>query len=188
MGGAGMSAFLGVMAVLALGGLVLLGRSRREDRQTRLSYDRDRRIHCAVAAAFRPGELTARIFSREDRDYIRRTGSSALEILYLRERRKVASHWVRQVSEEVGWIMREHRLRSRQSANLSVIAESKLFFYYAELKLLCGLMLVLVRIFGPHALVDLAARAGELYQRIGRSLPDVLAALGSIEPSRNPAA
>jgi hypothetical protein len=121
----------------------------------------------------RPAELAARIFSKEDMRFIQLMRSPRLQHLYLQERRKVASHWVRRTAAEVSEIMSVHRLSSRQSANLKVSVELKLFLQYLQLRLLCVMLLLLIWLFGPHALVNLAAYTGELSQRIGTALPDV---------------
>lgn len=119
-----------------------------------------------------PLELVVRIFSREDRDFISQMRSPRLQRIYKEERRQVALHWVRRTSREACRIMRAHRLNSRQSQDLEVATEASLLFQYLNLRLILGLLGLLIRTFGPHALSDLAAHAGELYQRIGRALPD----------------
>lgn len=122
--------------------------------------------------AFPPAELAVRIFSPDDREFIARTRSPRLQRLYKEERRKVALQWVRYTSREVSRIMRNHRLGARQSTNLNVAAETKLFCQYVELRFLCAMLLLLTRLFGPHALMDVASYAGELYQRLGRAMTD----------------
>jgi hypothetical protein len=114
-------------------------------------------------------ELVGRIFSREDREFIRRTGSVRLQQLYRKERQQLALGWVRTTSRDITKIMRAHRLRSRHSPNLDAGAEAKLMFEYLRLRLLCALLALLIRVFGPHVLGDLAAYANELYQGVGRA-------------------
>jgi hypothetical protein len=125
--------------------------------------------------SLQPTELAIRIFSRDDREFIALTRSARLQSLYQTERRKVASHWVRRTSREVSMIMHSHRLNSRQSPNLRVSTEAKLFCQYVQLRFLCGLLLFLIQLFSPHALRDLAFYAGKLYQRIGGALPGAAA-------------
>jgi len=121
--------------------------------------------------ALQPPELAIRIFSLEDRDFIFLTRSARIKRIYLQERRRVALHWVRRTSSEVSKIMRKHRLNSRQSHNLNVATEAKLFFQYLKLQFLCGLLVFLIKILGPHALKDLATYASDLYQLIAEALP-----------------
>lgn len=117
-------------------------------------------------------EFVSRIFSREDREFILHMESPRLKRMYLLERRQVALYWVRRTSRDVCRIMRAHRLVSRQSHNLEVGTEAKLLFQYFRLRFICGLLVVLIKSFGPHVLSDLAAHAGELYQRMGRALSE----------------
>jgi hypothetical protein len=114
------------------------------------------------------GDLAPRIFSREDREFVLRLGSPSLWSMYQKERREVALLWVARISRGVGKIMLEHKLASRYSRNLDAGIEAKLLLQHLQFRLLCGLLNVLIRIFGPHALGELATHAGELYQRISK--------------------
>lgn len=118
-----------------------------------------------------PGaQIVRRIFCEEDREFISLMHSRRLQRVYQEERRRVALHWVRRISHEIGRIMCTHRLNSRQSQDLRVAAEAKLFMQYLWLRFLCGLLLFLIYLFGPHAIQHLAFYAGELYQQIGGAL------------------
>lgn len=127
------------------------------------------------ADVLQPAELVLRIFSPKDREFIELTHSPRLQRLYQEERRKVALHWVRRTSREVSRIMRHHRLSARYSHNVNVAAETKLFCQYLELRFLCGALVFLIQLLGPHALVDLASYTGELYEQLGRAMRDVTA-------------
>jgi hypothetical protein len=179
-----MSLSLASAITIAFALLLFLVRNRITPADGHISDETVRRNPFSAGYALPPAELATRIFSPRDRDFIQLTRSARLERLYLAERKKVASHWVQQISSDVSRIMSEHRLRSRHSPNLSVGAETKLSWQYLELKLVCASLLLFIQIFGPHALVELASQAGALYQRIGQSLPDVPAA-SAIESARN---
>jgi hypothetical protein len=116
------------------------------------------------------GDIASRIFSRQDREFVLRLGSPGLRSIYQKERREVALLWVARISGAVGKIMHEHKLASRYSHNLDAGAEAKLVLQHLRFRLVCGLLTVLIRIFGPHALGDLAAHVGELYQRISKAV------------------
>jgi hypothetical protein len=187
MGGARMTPMLALATVAALLVLLFLLRSRDPAAQHLEIGEMNRLGWLGSANSLPPADLAARIFSGKDREFIRLMRSTRLQRLYLAERQRISSHWVRQISLDVSHIMRRHRLWSRQSPNLNVFAETRLFFQYLELRLLCEMLLVSIQLFGPHALTNLASQAAALYQRIGRSLPDV--AVGTpVEPSRNAAA
>ena len=161
--------FVAVAAFLAL--LLLLSTRDEDDKDYDATVTR-KRDRLGSAHALPPAELALRIFSPKDREFIRLTHSPRLERLFHKERRKVAVHWVRQTSREVSTIMRHHRLNSRYSRNMNVAAETKLFGQYLELRLLCGVLLLLIRLFGPHALSNLASYAGKIYEQLGRAMPD----------------
>jgi len=187
MGGTRMSLSLATAITIAFAILLFLVKNRIAPADDHASDQTVRRNQSSAGYALLPAELATRIFSPRDRDFIQLTRSARLERLYLAERKKVASHWVQQISSDVSRIMSEHRLRSRHSPNLSVGAETKLSWQYLELKLVCASLLLFIQIFGPHALVELASQAGVLYQRIGQSL-HVPTAASAIESSRNLAA
>jgi len=172
MGGSSMMPALAFVAVAAFL-VVLLLLSPREEKDEGLATAAPRnRNRLGSADALPPAELVLRIFSPKDREFIRLTYSRRLQRLYQEERRKVALHWVRRTSHEVNTIMRHHRLNSRYSQNVNVAAEAKLFGQYLELRILCGALLFLIQLFGPHALADLASYASELYEKLGRAMPE----------------
>jgi len=113
-----------------------------------------------------------RIFSPQDREFVERQGSDRLRQIYRAERTRVALYWVRRTSREIGQIMRDHRMASRGSANLQVGRELGLALRWLEFRLICGMLIVLIRLFGPHALKDLATQALEVSKSIGRVLVD----------------
>lgn len=164
---------LALAAVALFAFALLMLRTRSEEAEDRTTREGTSAVQRSSARGLPPAELALRIFSPTDRTFIRLTRSTQLQRLYEKERRDVALHWVRRISHEVRQIMRNHRLSSRQSADLNVVAETKLFYQYLQLRFLCVLLLVLIQIFGPHALVDVAAYTSALGQRIGQALPEV---------------
>jgi len=117
-----------------------------------------------------------RIFSPEDRDFVDKQGSARLRQIYRAERTRVALYWVKRASSEVAHIMREHRLAARESSNLEVAREIGLTVRYAEFRILCGMLVLSIRLLGPHALRDLAGYALHVSQAIGRVLEESTAA------------
>jgi hypothetical protein len=172
------------IAVLLISLLLVITSGEEEEEIGSIeAVERKRR---ACREALRHPEIVPRIFSREDREFILKLRSPRLQRVYEEERREVALHWVRRTSQEVYEIMRMHRLTSRHSVNLKVSTEASLFLQYLRLRFICGLLVLLIKAFGPHALSDLAGYASELYQLIGRALPDTAAAPRG-GPSENPA-
>jgi hypothetical protein len=165
--------------------LVLLMIARRKEVDEREGDRAAAPAQCERRNTLQGQELVLRIFSREDREFVFQMRSPRLQRMYKEERRKVALHWVRKTSREVRMIIRTHRLISRLSRNLDAAAEAKLLWQYLELRLICGLLVLFIETFGPHALHDLASYAGELSQLIGRTLPDSAAA-NRVASSENP--
>jgi len=117
-----------------------------------------------------------RIFSPDDRDFVHKQGSARLKQIYRAERTRVALYWVKRASSDVSHIMREHRLAARESRNLEVAREIGLTVRYAEFRILCGMLVLSIRLLGPHALKDLATYALDVSQAIGRVLEETTAA------------
>jgi hypothetical protein len=162
--------FAGIGASLLLL-LFLIGAKQEAIEKTAQEIESDayrRRSQGAKAAS----AAARRIFSAEDRAYIGTLENEELRRLYEEERRQLALHWVRHTSEEVGAVMRQHRLLARTSENLDVRHEALLLLRHMELRFLCGLLTSLIFVFGPHALGDLAAFAGDVSQSIGASLQE----------------
>jgi hypothetical protein len=113
-------------------------------------------------------QIVSRIFSQEDRQFILLTRSPRLRRMYRKERSRVALHWVRGISSDINRIMRAHRLGSRQSQNLQVGTEMNLLLQYLKLRFLCGLMILMIKALGPHALGDIAVRVNDLYLGVSR--------------------
>ena len=120
----------------------------------------------------RRAEIVFRVFSSEDEKFVAHLRSPRLRRMYQQERRRVALHWVLRTSRDVSKIMSAHRLASRQTKNLDVRTETKLFLQYFRLRVTCALLVVLIKTFGPHFLSDLAAHVSELYRGIGKVLAE----------------
>jgi hypothetical protein len=176
MGGSSMMQGFASVAVAVFLVVLLLLSGRHEKDEDLTTVPKRNRGRLGSADVLLPAELVLRIFSPKDREFIRLTQSPRLQRLYQEERRKVALHWVRWTSREVSRIMRHHRLNSRYSQNVNVAVEMKLFGKYLELRFLCGVLVFLIQLLGPHALVDLASYTGELYEQLGRAMRDVTAA------------
>ena len=166
-------AFVAVSVLLIV--LLLLGTRSKKDKGLASATMRNRE-RLGSEGVLQPAELAHRIFSPKDREFIGLTHSPRLQRLYQEDRRNVALHWVRRTSREVSAIMLCHRLNSRYSQNVNVAAEAKLFGLYLELRFLCGVLVFLIQLFGPHALVDLASYTSELYEQVGRAMRDATAA------------
>ena len=160
--------------VLLLVLLSMLGATWNLDEDS--SEDRMDHLRRPCPAGPETAACIQRIFSSEDRDFVEKQHSSRLRQVYRAERTRVALYWVKRASSDVAQIMRDHRLGARESQNLEVAREVGLTLRYAEFRILCGILVLLIRLFGPHALKDMATYTLNVSQSIGRVLEEATAA------------
>ena len=125
-----------------------------------------------------------RIFSRDDQKFVDRLGSEKLRQIYRAERTRVALFWVRSISNDVRRIMREHRQAAATKQNLQVRRELGLVLQYVEFHILCDVLVFSIRVFGPHALGEMAMRLMNVSQDIGKVLEESTAA-SRVQPAGN---
>jgi hypothetical protein len=113
-----------------------------------------------------PGEFVAKIFAGKDEEFVAQMGSSQLAKLFRQERSAVAVFWVRQTSAAIRRILREHLETSRASKDVEFATEAGIFLQYAQLRIICGILLMAIELAGPQGLQGLAQYADQLTQRI----------------------
>jgi hypothetical protein len=113
-----------------------------------------------------PPELIARVFSREDWEFISQTHSPFLERLFLQERKRVALVWVRQTSRDIRQVMRNHTEAAKGAADIRLRTEISLFLLYLELRLMCETLSLLIATVGPPRLGSIASYVYGLSQQI----------------------
>ncbi len=96
-------------------------------------------------------EMIARVFAREDFDYVTSSVPEDICRMFLRERRKIARSWVSMVEKQILALRRFHRIAARQHSGLSFRAEAALAFDFATLLLACQALQVLLYLRGPFA-------------------------------------
>ncbi|HEY2462327.1 MAG TPA: hypothetical protein VGI16_16075 [Candidatus Acidoferrum sp.] len=116
-----------------------------------------------------PEGFVERIVSRDDWEFVHKTGSPGLENLFRKERKDVALTWVRETASGIREIMKQHSAYARQSADLDAGTEAKIMFLYGELRVLCGALTLLIHIAGPMHARGLAGYASKLSQRMGET-------------------
>jgi hypothetical protein len=114
-----------------------------------------------------PPEFVSQIFSGQDLAFISRLESPDLKRHFLRERSAVALLWVQQTTAAIRRIMRRHLEASRLSEDIEFAMEARIFLQYAQLRLICGVLFLLIGLAGPQRLHGMALCADKLTQRIG---------------------
>jgi hypothetical protein len=123
-----------------------------------------------------PPEFVSNIFSRDDLEFVSAMKSPSLERFFRAERKSLALLWVQQTSAGIQKVMRQHAEVSRGSEDLVFATEMRLFFRYAELRILCGFLFVSIEIAGPLWLRGLALHASKLSQGIEETQEAILVA------------
>jgi hypothetical protein len=103
-------------------------------------------------------QTLTRVFSSCDEAFLAEQASAGLERLLRRERKRLALRWVGRKAAEARSIMRQHARLARTARDLQAFGEVQLALRYIELRSLCGLLFVLVSVFGPVGLHGLAVQ------------------------------
>jgi len=132
-----------------------------------------------------PAEYVAKIFSRDDWEFVATMKSPSLKRFFLAERKSLALLWVLQTTAGIQKVMRQHAELSRRSADLEFATEMRLFLRYVELRMICGVLVVCIELAGPLWLRGLAMHASQLSQRIEQAQDAFLAAAGETQGVRS---
>ena len=133
------------------------------------------------AAEVCPPEFVSQIFSNRDLAFISRLESPELTRHFHRERSAVALLWVQQTTAAIRRIMSRHLEASRLSEDIEFVTEARIFLQYAQLRLICGGLFLLIGLAGPQRLHGMALRADRLTQRIGNVLGEFASGAGARE-------
>jgi len=98
-----------------------------------------------------PPELIARIFAREDLEFIERSTTEDIQKYFYRERRQVALIWVNRLREQVESLRRFYVGRSRYYAQMDGGTEISMAWNFAVLLSACRLLQLLLFLRGPLA-------------------------------------
>jgi len=132
-----------------------------------------------------PAEYVSKIFSREDWEFVASMNSPALQRFFLAERKSLALLWVLQTAAGIQKVMRQHAEFSRGSADLEFATEMHLFFRYAELRVICAVLIVSIELVGPLSLRGLALHASKLSLRIEQAQETFFSAAGDAKGIRS---
>jgi len=105
-----------------------------------------------------PPGLVERIFAKQDFNFVTSATPQDVQALFLRERKKVAICWVRQVHAGVLKLMDFHLGQARFYAKLSLATEMKLALNFAALLFACRLVQFALYLGGPYAVPGMVRR------------------------------
>src|SRR5579862_5546343 len=105
-------------------------------------------------------EVIARLFSREDWQFIAELEPPHVRKQFVRERSWLAIAWLQRTSAGIRLTMREHARISRHARGLQDSVEAKVLAQFFVLLFVCHLLILLVRCLGPFALGGSAIHLG----------------------------
>jgi hypothetical protein len=111
-------------------------------------------------------DITARIFTKHDLDFVRSLSVPRIEKFFLRDRKKVALIWVGRVHERICLLRRLHLGSARYYARLSVKTELELAFDFAMLLVSCRALQLTFVVGGPYAAPGMVRAVTEVAARV----------------------
>lgn len=121
-------------------------------------------------------ELSARIFDREDSDFVTRESSGQIARSFRIQRAALALDWLVQVRKHVNLLMRGHLRAARGNPSLKPSGELKLGFEFLLFQVTSGIFYLVIWFVGPlraAALVGYSLKlAGQLRKMTEDILPD----------------
>jgi hypothetical protein len=141
----------------------------------------------AISASAHPNFIADAVFSRRDWAFVQQEFSPPLNSLFIRERRALAIHWLRDCLARIHSVRANHLRQSRHSQDLNVFAEAKLLLLFLYLSALCRCLLLAVHLVHPATPRAIALYVQDLAGRVlpGAPPPTVFARVPVSEVSRN---
>jgi hypothetical protein len=164
-------------AVMLLVLFFLLMRASQRHQQNKESNEVDRQdFNCDSLAA----ELSTRIFSREDSDFVSSETPVHVAHAFQRERRTLALAWLRGVRAEVSCLFRSHLKAARRNQDLRPAAELRLAVHFLAFQLTTGLLYTLIRTRGPRPAARLVLLSLDLSDKLLGMAKDILPNSGAV--------
>ena len=139
-----------VVALLLLSALFFLARrSVQPEGGAQAMLDASRALS-RLQMELLPPEMVARIFTRDDLDYINSSASEEVRAMFLAERERIALMWVSFLRRNILSLRRFHLGSARLYAGLSFRAEVSLAVDFAILLFACRALEIMLRIRGPY--------------------------------------
>jgi hypothetical protein len=121
-----------------------------------------------------PPDLIARIFAREDLEFIERSTTPDIQKYFCRERRQIALIWVSRLRDQIESLRRFYVGRSRYYARMDGVTEISMAWNFAVLLSACRLLQLLLYLRGPLAAPRMVgatiAKAGKICEVSAKSL------------------
>jgi hypothetical protein len=175
-----------VIGIALLGSLVSLALRGKAEGGAAALVDAQQALDSLQTELLAPG-ITARIFSKEDLDFVQSQSTSSVEALFLSERKRVAVMWIDRVREQISLLRRLHLGSARYYSRLSVKTEFALAVDFAVLLVSCRALKVAFVLGGPYAAPGMAGAVNEAACRVCDVSKQSLAFLAGLNAGTFPA-
>ena len=105
-----------------------------------------------------PGALITKVFAQEDFRFVASLSSPAVQSAFIKERKKLALFWIRQVRSQILSLRKFHLGQSRFYARLSPWTELSLAVSFSTLLAECRALQVIIFLRGPYGFPRLIGR------------------------------
>jgi xanthosine utilization system XapX-like protein len=119
-------------------------------------------------------ELSARIFSAEDPDFVSSETCASAARAFQQERTTLALEWLRGVRTQVNCLFRSHLQAARQNPDLKPAGELRLGMHFLTFQLTTGILYIVIRVRGPLPAARLVLLSLLLSEKILKMAKDVL--------------
>ncbi len=141
--------FLGVGALLFVFLLVLAARGKAEGGARALIGARQALY--TLRSELLPHDMVARIFAREDLDFVLSLRSPAVQLMFVTQRKRVALIWVERIQAQIRHLRHLHLGSARFYARLEFKTELSLAWNFTILLVSCQALKAAIWIGGPYA-------------------------------------
>jgi hypothetical protein len=124
-------------------------------------------------------ELSARIFSAEDSEFVSSETCASAARAFQRERTTLALEWLRAVRTQVNCLFRSHLQAARQNPDLKPAAELRLGMHFLTFQLTTGILYIVIRVRGPLPAARLVLLSLLLSEKMLKMAKDVLPSTGT---------
>jgi hypothetical protein len=124
-------------------------------------------------------ELSARIFSAEDSEFVSRETCASAARAFQQERATLALEWLRGVRSQVNRLFRSHLQAARQNPDLKPAGELRLGMHFLTFQLTTGILYIVIRVRGPLPAARLVLFSLLLSEKMIKMAKDVLPSTGT---------
>jgi hypothetical protein len=124
-------------------------------------------------------ELSARIFSAEDSEFVSSETCASAARAFQQERTTLALEWLRGVRTQVNRLFRSHLQAARQNPDLKPAGELRLGMHFLTFQLTTGILYIVIRMRGPLPAARLVLFSLLLSEKMLKMAKDVLPSAGT---------